>query len=63
MVTEEITLWEMMFKVIGTFCQNLDHLLLIPMVKQIALGFGVFVVFSKKYLIPKRTWNMGLRLL
>lgn len=47
MVTENITLWEIMFKIVRAFYQNIDDLLVIPIVKYAALGFGAFVVFSK----------------
>jgi len=54
MVTENTTIWEMGFGLVRAFCQNIDQLLVIPIIKYAAFGFGAFIVFSKKYLIPKK---------
>jgi hypothetical protein len=62
MVTENTTIWEMGFKLVRTFCQNIDYLLVIPAVKYAAFGFGAFVVFSKKYLIPKNVWKITMKI-
>jgi hypothetical protein len=63
MVTENTTIWEMGFRLVRTFCQNIDHLLVLPTVKYLAFGFGTFVVFSKKYLIPKRVMRRALQII
>lgn len=62
MVTEDITIWEIGFRLVRTFCQNIDNLLVLPMVKYAAFVFGAFVVFSKKYLIPKRVLRRTLKI-
>ncbi len=62
MVTGNTTIWEMGFRLVRTFCQNIDDLLIIPVVKYAAFAFGAFVVFSKKYLIPKRVWRRTLKI-
>jgi len=62
MVSEDITIWEIGFRLVRTFCQNIDHLLILPTVKYAAFGFGSFVVFSKKYLIPKNVWKRIMKI-
>ena len=60
MVTENTTIWEMGFGLVRTFCQNIDQLLVLPVIKYAAFLFGAFVVFSKKYLIPKKVLRRAL---
>lgn len=60
MITEDTTIWEIGFRLVRTFCQNIDHLLVMPVVKYGAYGFGIFIVFSKKYLIPKKVLRRTL---
>lgn len=60
MVTENTTILEIGFRLVRAFCQNIDQLLVLPIVKYAAYGFGVFVVFSKKYLIPKKVLRRTL---
>lgn len=62
MVSENTTLWEMGFRLVRTFCQNIDHLLVIPSVKYVAFAFGAFVIFSKEYLIPKNIWKRTMKI-
>lgn len=62
MVSEQTTIWEMGFRLVRAFCQNITHLLFIPAINYGALAFGAFIMFSKKYLIPKRVMNKTLKI-
>ncbi|MDD5191760.1 MAG: hypothetical protein PHH54_05280 [Candidatus Nanoarchaeia archaeon] len=55
MVTENLGMYEMIFRIIENFSKYIGHISLIPFAgKYIILSFGTLAVFAKKYLIPKR---------
>jgi len=54
MVTENLDMYGIIFKLIGSFIQHIEHLSIMPFGKVIVLGFGSVLVFIRNHLIPKR---------
>lgn len=62
MVSTNLSIYEMIFKILRSFLEHIENLSVIPFGKYFVLGFGSFVIFSKKYLIPKRFWRKAKNL-
>jgi hypothetical protein len=50
----------MLFKIAKGIFRYFNILLRLPYLQYVALGFGVFIMFSKEYLIPKKIWRKSL---
>lgn len=48
---------ELGLKLVRSFLKYLDAFSGIPFGKYVVLGFGAFLIFIKKYIIPKRFWK------
>lgn len=57
MVSMNLSVYEILFKIFRSFLEHIENLSVIPFGKYFVLGFGGFVLFSKKYLIPKKFWK------
>lgn len=54
MVTENLDMYGIIFRLIGSFLEHIEHLSVTPFGKMIVLGFGSVLVFIRNNLIPKR---------
>ena len=54
MVTENLSLYGIIFNILGSLSKHIEHLSILPLGKMAVLGLGSALVFARDRLIPKR---------
>ena len=54
MVTENLSLYGIIFNILGSLSKHIEHLSFLPLGKMAVLGFGSALISIRDKLIPKR---------